>query len=163
MTALALSRAIDHCLQRGGRVRQSAFTAVHDGLLASGTHCWVSTGPPARRYADQRDWQHPRRRTRTLLRRSYGLRRNFDRSRRWNGCARIGIRSQLVALDAKSWIMTAALGTALFAAFLLGFLIHGTPTNGSRLMSILRRCSSALSSFTCLSARFVRRYPTSCL
>lgn len=36
------------------------------------------------------------------------------------------IRSQLVALDAKSWIMTAALGTALFAAFLLGFLIRGT-------------------------------------
>lgn len=36
------------------------------------------------------------------------------------------IGSRLVALDAKSWIMTAALGGALFAAFLTGSLIQGT-------------------------------------
>lgn len=37
------------------------------------------------------------------------------------------VRSQLVALDAKAWIMSAAIGAALFAAFLVGSLIQGTP------------------------------------
>lgn len=40
------------------------------------------------------------------------------------GNRRIG--SDLVALDAKAWIMTAALGAALFVAFLAGYAVEGT-------------------------------------
>jgi len=36
------------------------------------------------------------------------------------------IRSALVALDARSWGMTAALGAALFVAFLFGYSVQGT-------------------------------------
>lgn len=36
------------------------------------------------------------------------------------------LRSHLIALDAKAWGIGAALGLALFAAFLAGFLIEGT-------------------------------------
>lgn len=36
------------------------------------------------------------------------------------------VGSRLVALDAKAWIMTSALGAALFCAFLAGSLIQGT-------------------------------------
>lgn len=36
------------------------------------------------------------------------------------------IRSDLVALDAKAWLMTSALGAALFVAFVAGYLLEGT-------------------------------------
>ncbi|MBB4085638.1 MULTISPECIES: cation transporter [Sphingomonas] len=36
------------------------------------------------------------------------------------------VRSQLVALDGRAWIMTSALGAALFVAFALGAMLQGT-------------------------------------